>query len=155
MIQPYLKTGMVFYDSMDKQHFRSDCCKEVFVQYTDNEHFPSFQIYLTEDINFTVNRTWELYDLEDNLIGTFDVGDFSRDETYSKDDTYTYIHNFLLNSLGEDTNLDYPAGHDYETNYYLKVTFTLNDESTVSYYSEAFRICNVCKEGAVLILLYC
>ena len=150
MIQSYLKTGMVFYDSEDKQHFRKDCCQAPFVQYTDNEHFPAFQIFLEDEIDFATDPVFELYDLEDNLIGAFTNVNFDRDETYLHDGIYTYIHNFLTNSLGDDTDLTYPVGHDFVTNYYIKVTFTLTDASTVSYYSEAFRICNVCVNGETL-----
>ena len=150
MIQSYLKTGMVFYDDQNKQHFRRDCCKETFIQYTDNEHFPAFQIFLEDEIDFATDPVFELYDLEDNLIGAFTNINFDRDETYLHDGIYTYIHNFLTNSLGVDTNLIYPAGHDFVTNYYIKVTFTLTDTSIVSYYSEAFRICNVCVTGDTL-----
>ena len=33
MIQSYLKTGMVFHESQDDQHWRNECCQEIFYQY--------------------------------------------------------------------------------------------------------------------------
>ena len=116
MIQNYLKTGMVLYDDQSKQHFRSPCCKETFFHFTDKNHFPSFQFFTEVPISSDAIQI-ELYDLKDNLIGTFDEADFNVDNTiYHGTAGYTYVHN----------NVDivsYPAGFDYETGYYIKICF--------------------------------
>ncbi len=116
MIQSYLKTGMVFYDSMDKQHFRNECCKETFYHYIDETHFPSFQ-FITEMPISLEGIIIELYDLNDNLIGTFDVADFNAVNTiYHGVNGYQYVHN-VVDIIG------YPVGYDNETDYYIKICF--------------------------------
>lgn len=114
MIQSYLKTGMVVYDDRDKQHFRSACCKEKFFHYTDKNHFPSFQFFTDMPISID-NISIFIYDLDDNLIGTFDEADFNVVNTiYHGTAGYTYSHNNV-------DIISYPDGVDYETGYYLKI----------------------------------
>jgi len=116
MIQNYLKTGMVVYDSMDKQHFRSECCQTNFCQFTDKNHFPSFQFYTERPISLDDIRI-RIYDLNDNLIDTFDDADFNAVNTiYHGTSGYTYSHNNV-------DIISYPAGVDYETGYYLELCF--------------------------------
>ncbi len=133
MIQDYLKTGMVFYDSIDKQHFRSDCCKETFYHYTDADHFPGFQFFTEMPISLEGIEIY-LYDLNDNLIGTFDDADFNAVNTiYHGVNGYQYVHN-VVDIIG------YPVGYDNETGYYIKICFCVDDAEFVFAASGTFGI---------------
>jgi len=115
---------MVFYDDINKQHFRSACCKETFFHYIDNEHFPSFQFFTDVPISFEGIQI-QIYDLQDNLIGIFDDADFNAINTiYHGTAGYTYVHNLV-------DIISYPAGVDYETGYYLKICFCIDDAEFV------------------------
>ena len=116
MIQDYLKTGMVVYDDMDKQHFRGECCKNTFYHYTDNGHFPSFQFVTEMPLDLKAVEI-TLYDLKDNLIGTFADADFNAGNTvYHGVNGYQYVHNVV-------DIISYPDGYDNKTGYYIKICF--------------------------------
>ncbi len=105
---------MVFYDSMDKQHFRSECCKEIFYHYTDAEHFPSFQFVTEMPISLSDIIIY-IYDLKDNLVTAFADADFNAVNTvYHGVNGYQYVHNVV-------DIINYPDELDNQTGYYLRI----------------------------------
>jgi len=139
MIQDYLKTGMVFYDDPARQHFRNSCCKEKFCQFTDKNHFPSFQF----SFDFPwAGTNYRIYDLDDNDIsGVWFVGagapSFS--EYHSGGDNYTFSHDFR-------DEVTYTAEVEYGTCYYLTLN-VLTAAGYVHFYSEAFMVCDCEPDG--------
>ena len=139
MIQSYLKTGMVFYDDQNKQHFRDDCCKEVFYHYTDHLHFPSFQLFTDSALGFPLGVAWRIFDLEDNDLGAWGAGSPSLDTFHFVDNGHNIVHDYR-------DAVAYPVVVDYETGYYLRLT--INTEAGPEYwYSEAFKVCNCEVDG--------
>ena len=139
MIQDYIKTGMVIYDDREKQHFRSECCEKPFIQYTDETHFPSFQLLTDSVIPEPPGIAWEIFDLRDNDLGLWAVG--SPDIIYyHSSDGYQLVHDF------RDV-VAFPAFVDNETEYYLRLN--INTEAGAEYwYSEAFKVCDCDVDGA-------
>jgi len=139
MIDNYLKTGMVFYDSIDKQHFRSACCKTNFCQFTDHLHFPSFQFFTDSAITIPPAVIWDIFDLNDNNLGNWGLNYPGMDVYHFIGNGYQYSHDF------RDAVI-YPGFIDYETCYYLRVA--INTEAGAEYwYSEAFRVCDCEVDG--------
>ena len=133
MIDNYLKTGMAFHNSMDKQHFRNSCCKEAFCQITDKVHFPSFQIFSRLFVNqFDI----QVYDLDDNLIVS-PLTVLNINFYHHLDDTVTVSHDF------RDGVVNYTAAVEIGACYYLRLRISDTGGPYYSYwYSEAFKVCN-------------
>ena len=143
MIQSYLKTGMVFYADRDKQHFRRDCCKETFCQFTDSSHFPSFQFLTDFPIDEAANIGISIYDLNDNLIVAWVADNPDILIHHHADDNYQMSHDYR-------DDVVFPVEVDYETCYYLRLyvaSVAEEDPLIKSYYSEAFKICDCEVDG--------
>ena len=83
---------MVFYDDPDKQHFRQSCCQEpYFCQFTDNEHFPSFQLFTNSALPAPIGIAWRIFDLEDNDLGAW-PGFPVMDTYHFTDNGYQFVH---------------------------------------------------------------
>ena len=142
MIQSYLKTGMVFYDTTDKQHFRRDCCKSDFCQFTDKTHFPSYQ-FEVDGYNGGGFGAIHVFDLNGVDVGIWAV---------SAPRPTVYHYGDLLCNFNHDyrDEIIYPAFMDYETCYYLRLAVIMADGDPANpkyFYSEAFRVCDCEPEG--------
>lgn len=139
MIQSYLKTGMVFYDDRDEQHFRSDCCQETFFHYTDADHFPSFEFFTDSALGFPLGVAWRIFDLEDNDLGAWGVNVPDLATYHFIDNGYNIAHDYRDGVI-------YPAFVNYIDGYYLRLT--INTLAGAEYwYSEVFKVCDCEVEG--------
>lgn len=153
MIQSYLKTGMVFYgggstaiSGYDQQHFRQTCCKEVFYQFTDENHFPSFQFFIPFAIRIPL-ELWQVrlirWDGGDDAttIGDFGALDFPVNVYHN--DSGTWITHDYRDAVV------YPVGYNNEDAYFLQIR--LRDArgagGNVYWNSEIFKVCDCEVEG--------
>lgn len=143
MIQDYLKTSLVFYDDIEKQHRHNDCCQETtrfdgLISPTDR--FLPFQIRIPTDEWVGDINTVTLYDGTDvavaNLIADYGIRPLIElVSNCSWGDTYVWV---IYNGYALTAAL--PEG-----NHYIKIT----DDAGHAWYSEMFQICDMILISAI------
>ena len=156
MIQNYLKTGMPVYgggstadSGQDQQHFRNECCKETFIQYTDEDHFPSFQFFIDFPIvtpvapPATFRARLIRWDGAATTIGDFGAGEFPINVYHGIDGGYIVSHDY------RDVVV-YPAGFNNEDTYYIQIRLLdiRVGGGWVYWHTEIFKICDCEVDGA-------
>jgi len=137
MIQDYLKTSLVFYDDINKQHRYNDCCQEKTnwdKLKSPTDRFLPFQIRIpTDDWVGDINSV-TLYDNGNNVVANLITAYGIRPlldlvSNCSWSDTYVWI---IYN--GGTLSAALPVGE-----YYIKIT----DDASNAWYSELFLVCDM------------
>ena len=140
MIQDYLKTSLVFYDDINKQHRYNDCCQEKTnwdKLKSPTDRFLPFQIRIpTDDWVGDINSV-TLYDNGNNVVANLITAYGIRPlldlvSNCSWSDTYVWI---IYN--GGTLSAALPVGE-----YYIKIT----DDAGHDWYSELFLICDMTEQ---------
>lgn len=144
MIQDYLKTSLVFYDAITKQHRYNDCCQDT-TNYngltSPTDRFLPFQIRIPTDEWVGDIQTVTLYDDEDNVVANLITAYDIRSVMYVLsnclwNDTYAWV---IYN--GGTLSAALPAGIHY---------IRLTDDAGHAWYSELFTICSMTQVDAVV-----
>lgn len=142
MIQDYLKTSLVFYDDIDKQHRSNDCCLENEnwnKLISPDDRFLPFQIRIPTDEWVGDIQTVRLYDEDDVLV-----------ENLITDYGIRNVMWVLSNCFWNDTWVwvIYNGGTLSDTlpegNHYIRIT----DDAGNAWYSEMFSICDLTQVDA-------
>jgi len=140
MIQDYLKTSLVFYDAITKQHRHNDCCQET-VNWdklkSPTDRFLPFQIRIPTDEWFGDINSVTLYDDENNVVANLIAAYGIRPmlelvSNCSWSDTYVWV---IYN--GDILSAALPVGE-----HYIKIT----DDAGHAWYSELFMICDMAEQ---------
>lgn len=144
MIQDYLKTSLVFYDDIEKQHRHNDCCQETthfdgLISPTDR--FLPFQFRVpTSDWIGDINSV-TLYDDTDtavaNLIAAYGIRPLI--DLLSNCEWVTTNYTWII-YRGGALDAVLPTG-----NHYIRIT----DDAGHAWYSEIFQICDMTDIGTL------
>ena len=137
MIQDYLKTSLVFYDDIGKQHRFNDCCQETTnwdKLMSPTDRFLPFQVRIPTDGWVGDINTVSLIDSEDNFVANLIAAYGIRPllelvSNCSWTDTYVWII-YTGGVLGAAL----PVGE-----HYIRIT----DDAGHAWYSELFLVCDM------------
>jgi len=143
MIDPYLKTSMPVYDSIDRQNHRDECCKnEQFKLYTDRNHLPPFQIFIPNyevDIPLAkVSRVWDIHAFNADTDEIATGGGFGyNNQLWGRLNYYNDGINTWVIYDGIALVLASPVGR-----YYLRFRFRFCDREDMYFWTEVFTVCD-------------
>lgn len=127
MIRDYLKTGLPFYDALEKQARYDECYNETFKLYSPIDRFLPFAVSSDEDVMPIIKATLINVDdaTETDLITDYDLDLYiDYEHVFSK-----HVFHYNGDALGQDL----PEGQ-----HYIKII----DSNGHIWYSEVFYICD-------------